>query len=215
MSIDLARLRRFAPLAVFAVTVALGWVLLLSSVVADGTSVEDRIALLRQREAALQAMLTEPSPVVVAPDPLAAFDARVSAEDQTASVVERLARLASDARARGLFIETVEGTNAGGRGAPPVAATYRPDPRFALFDRQVAYTTIRMSFESDYSSLGQLLWNFRDLPSIVEVRTLNVQARVRAPSGSARTDGTVRTSMTLFAYSRTSPARPADTAVTR
>ena len=212
MNVDFARLRRFAPLVVFVVTVALGWVLF-RPVVADGTSVEDRLALLRQREAALQATVTEPSPVVVAADPLAAFDARVAAEDQTAPVVERLARLASVARARGLFIETVEGTNSGSRGALPVAATYRPDPRFALFDRQVAYTTIRMSFESDYSSLGQLLWNLRDLPSIVEVRTLNVQAR--APSVSRRTDGILRTSMTLFSYSRTPPSQATDPAVTR
>ena len=212
MSVDFARVRRFAPLAVYALTVGLAWVLLAHPALADGRKIDERLALLRQREAALQAIITAPAPPAVASNPVATFDARVSVDDPTPSVVERLARLASETRARGLFIETVEGTSSTGRGAPPVAATYQPDPRFALFARQVAYTTIRMSFDTDYAGLGQFLWNLRDLPSIVEVRTFNVQPRVA--SSSARTDGALRASMIFFAYSRR-PASETAGAVTQ
>jgi hypothetical protein len=199
MKLDLARMRRFAPLAAYIITVGLGWVFLARPAIADGQRIDERIAELRQREAALQATLTQPAPAVTT-DPVAAFDRRVATDDPTASVVERLARLASDNRVRGLFIETVEGASSSGRGSAPVAATYQPDPRFGLFDRRVAYTTIRLSFEASYASLGQFLWNLRDLPTIVEVRTLNVQPRM--PSAAARTDGSLRASLTFFAYSR-------------
>jgi hypothetical protein len=202
MKVDFARLRRFTPVAVFAVTVGVGWILLASPSAADRARTNDRIALLQQREAALQAMVTEPLPPIGSTDPVAEFDTRIAADDPTASVVERLARLASDTHARGLFIETVEGPGASGRGVPPVDARYQPDPRFALFDRQLTYTTISVSFESDYAGLGRFLWDLRNFPSIVEVRTLNI--RPRGSSSSAPKDGTVRTSMTLFAYSRTS-----------
>jgi hypothetical protein len=209
MSVDLVRLRRFAPLAVFAATVGLGWILLAGPVLADRAKAADRLALLKQQETALQAMVTAPAPSIAATDPLEAFDRRIATDDSTPYVVERLAQLASDMRARSLLIETVEAPNSTGRGAP-VAGKYQPDPRFALFDRQLTYSTIKMSFESDYAGLGRLLWNLRDLPSIVEVRTLNVQpreSRAHAPSSSARASGTVRTSITLFAYSRILPSQ--------
>jgi hypothetical protein len=212
MNIDFARLRRFVPVVVFVVTVVLGWVLLASPIVSDGARAADRLALLKQREATLQGIVTAPQ-VTVAGDPVASFDARVAADDPTGSIVERLARLASDTRARGLFIETVESATSRGRGASPVASTYQPDARFALFAQRVRYTTIRMSFESDYAGLGQFFWRLRDLASIVEVRTLNVQPRV--PSVSVRTDGTLRASLTLFAYSRTSVPQATDGVVSQ
>ena len=191
-------------------TIFLGWVLLASPIVSDGARSDDRLVLLKQREAALQAIVTAPQ-VNVTGDPVANFDARVATDDPTGSIVERLARLASEMHARGLFIETVEGGTSTGRGAPPVAGAYQPDPRFALFDRRVRYTTIKMSFESEYADLGQFFWRLRDLSSIVEVRTLNIQPRL--PSSSVRTDGSLRASLTLFAYSRTSASQAADKVV--
>jgi hypothetical protein len=206
MSLDLARLRALLPFAVFAITVGLGWLVLGSPLASDSTRANDRIEILRQREASLQQIVTGRTPSIEGTNPMTTFDARVAVEDPAAAVVERLARLASNTRARALFIETVEGANSTGRNAAPVASTYQPDPRFALFDRQLTYTTIRLSFETGYPGLGQFLWNLRDLPTIVEVRTLNVQ-----PAGAAermRTDGTVHASMTLFAYSRMPHAPP-------
>ena len=208
MSVDVIRLRRFVPLAVFVATVGLGWLVLVRPLSAEYTQGEGRLAGLQQREAALRAMVTEPPAPAVIDDPVAAFERRIPSDDPTAVIVERLARLAGDSRARDLFIETVEGTTATGSVAPPLPETYRPDPRFALFDLQLVYTTIKMSFETDYAALGRFFWNLRDLPSVVEIRAFNVQPRLPA-SGEAlhAPDGALRVSLTLYAYSR--PPAPA------
>jgi hypothetical protein len=161
MSQVLTRLRALLPLIVFVATVGLGWVLLGGPAASDSTRIAGQIAALRQREAALQAVVNEPPPSSNAPNPVAAFDARMSADDPTAATVERLARLASEVRARALFIETVDSATATGRSGASVALSSQPDPRFALFDRQLTSTTIRLSFETRYAGLGQFLWNLR------------------------------------------------------
>ena len=204
MSPDLTRLRALLPMIVFVATVGLGWFLLGGPMASDSARIADRLAVLRQREAALQAVVKEQPPPTTAPNPVAAFDARMSADDPTAAIVERLARLASAVRARALFIETIEGATPAGRNGAPVAGSSQPDPRLALFDRHLTSTTIRMSFETPYAGLGQFLWTLRDLSSIVEVRTLNVQPATA--SNRAQSQATVRASMTLFAYSRTTQA---------
>jgi hypothetical protein len=172
-----------------------------------------RLADLRQREDALRETVSGPSLPALTTDPVTLFDRRVAVDAPTAAVVERLARLASDVRARDLFIETVEGATPSGAVVAPLAGTYGPDPRFALFERQVAYTTIRMSFDADYAGVGRFLWSVRDLPTIVEIRALNLQPRMPgAGDGGSGRDGTVRASLTLFAYSRSASTA---TAVTR
>ena len=215
MNVDMARLRRFAPVAAFLMTVSLGWMVVVRPVSAERARTEDRLGALQQREAALHAMVTEPSPPAVTIDPVAAFERRVAVDDPTAAIVERLARLAWDTRARDLFIETVDGRTATGAGAPPLPDAYRPDPRVALFDLPLSHTSIRMSFETDYASLGRLLWDLRDLPTVVEIRTLNVQPRL-ASSGDEhpQRDGMVRASMTFYAYSRLVPAPASGATVT-
>jgi len=215
MNVDMARLRRFAPVAAFLMTVSLGWMVVVRPVSAERARTDDRLGALQQREAALQAMVTEPSPPAVTIDPVAAFERRVAADDPTAAMVERLARLAWDTRARDLFIETVDGRTARGAGAPPLPDTYRPDPRVALFDLPLSHTSIRMSFETDYASLGRFLWDLRDLPTVVEIRTLNVQPRL-ASSGDEppQRGGVVRASMMFYAYSRLVPASASGATVT-
>ena len=65
----------------------------------------------------------------------------------------------------------------------------------ALFGVPLAYTRVTASFESSYERLGRFLWDMRELPTIVEVQSLDVR-----PVSS---DGTrVRTSMVLFVYQR-------------
>src|SRR3970040_1583050 len=118
MNVDMARLRRFAPVAAFLITVSLGWMVVVRPVSAERARTDDRLGALQQREAALQAMVTEPSTPAVTIDPVAGFERRVAADDPTAAMVERLARLAWDTRARDLFIETVDGRTARGAGAP-------------------------------------------------------------------------------------------------
>jgi hypothetical protein len=206
VSVDLTQARRMAPVLALVVTVALGWAVFVRPLSSDRNGAEARLAALRQREAALLSAVAEPSAPAADRNPALLFDSRIAVTDPTAVVVERLAGLASDVRARALLIETVEGSTQTGTAAPALSDTYRPDPRFGLFAGPVAYTTIRMSFEVDYAGLGRFLWAFRDLPTIVEVRTLNVQPRVTAADAGARPSGDVlQASLTFFAYTRPQP----------
>ena len=45
------------------------------------------------------------------------------------------------------------------------------DPRLALFPHAVSYTPLRVTFESTFEAAGNLLWQLRDLPTLVEVRS--------------------------------------------
>jgi len=45
------------------------------------------------------------------------------------------------------------------------------DPRLALFPYAVTYTPVRVSFESTFEAAGNVLWQLRDLPTFVEVRS--------------------------------------------
>jgi hypothetical protein len=45
------------------------------------------------------------------------------------------------------------------------------DPRLALFPYEVSYTPLRVTFESTFEAAGNVLWQLRDLPTIVEVRS--------------------------------------------
>jgi hypothetical protein len=205
VSLDVERLRRFLPLIVFAAAVGVGWMVFVRPLSAEHAQGDGRLEALRLREAELRGMVGESRSPAVSGDPADVFDTRVASGDPTAAIVERLAQLASDSRARDLFIETVEAPTEAG--VPPMPAAHRPDPRFSLFDRQLTYATVRMAFEIDYAGLGRFLWNLRDLPSVVEIRALNVQPPPPAPGGGPRaTDGVLRVTMTLYAYSRTSAA---------
>ena len=45
------------------------------------------------------------------------------------------------------------------------------DPRLALFPYAVIYTPLRVSFESTFEAAGNVLWQLRDLPTTVEIRS--------------------------------------------
>ena len=215
MTAHIARLRRLAPLGAFLITVGAGWATFVRPLVAERVGTAERLNVLTQREAALRAILAAPSGLAVRTDPVAAFERRVASGDPTLAVVERLARLASNAHVRDLFIETVEGTATAAAGAPLLPQAYRPDPRISLFDGRLAHTPITMSFTIDYAGLGRFLWELRDLPTLVEVRALNVQPRI-PPVGEEfqKPDGTLRASLTFAAYSRPSSAPTSGTLVT-
>ena len=204
MSLDRRTLRPYIPLAVLVATVGLGWIVLIRPLSADRTRASAQIESLRQREMALRRELSDPSPRAAGTDPEAAFERQVAAGDASPALLEQLARLASQARARNLLIETVEGSAATG-GSQAVS---QRDPRFALFDVPVSHVPIRVVFDTDYASLGRFLWAFRDLPTTVEIRALSV-AQPPAESGddapSTRAD-VLRASLTLQAYSRPVPA---------
>ena len=134
------------------------------------------------------------------------FEQRVPAADRVPDLVERLARVALGSapaqEIRRLKIETGERVDAvapdAARG-PRVASDglAMPDPRLALFGAPVGYTTIALSFDATYPALGRFLWNLRDLPTTIEIRSLDVSRPASATAG-----GLLRVEMSLFAFRR-------------
>lgn len=110
------------------------------------------------------------------------FEQRMPAEDKVPDVAAALAKAvlasAPSDRLRAFAIETgdrVQSPAAGGTGDAP-RLPGRPgadgsDPRLALFPYAVSYTPLRVTFESTFEAAGTFLWNLRDLPTIVEVRS--------------------------------------------
>jgi hypothetical protein len=205
MALDARALRAYAPVIVLVVTVAAGWMVFIRPISADESRASGQLANLRQREVALRGEVGRSSPRGIDVDPVVTFERQVAAGDAAPTLLEHLARLASDARARNLLIETVEP----GQASPARAGHYdQRDPRFALFDVPVSHVPIRIAFDTDYTSFGRYLWAFRNLPTTVEIRALTV-ALPPADSGD-EDNGTradiLRASLTLHAYSRSAPA---------
>jgi hypothetical protein len=112
---------------------------------------------------------------------LALFDPRLSTDDKVPEVVERLARLAGESapagRVRGVTITTgdpVQAQAANEASSPGSGGVAIPDPRFGLFPGPVAYTPVTVSFESSYEAIAGFAWRLRDLPTIVEVRSVEL-----------------------------------------
>ncbi len=110
------------------------------------------------------------------------FEARVSADDKVADVASALAHAvlanAPAGMLRSLVIETGDRTWQSSHGGPadPGRAYTAPgvdgaDPRVALFPHTVSYTPLRVTFESTFEAAGNLLWQLRDLPTLIEVRS--------------------------------------------
>jgi hypothetical protein len=110
------------------------------------------------------------------------FEARVSADDKVADVASALAHAvlanAPAGMLRSLVIETGDRTSQtvpGGSADPGrgyiAAGVDSADPRLALFPHTVSYTPVRVTFESTFEAAGNLLWQMRNLPTLVEVRS--------------------------------------------
>jgi hypothetical protein len=191
------RILRFAPLVLAAVLLVAGWMLFVQPRFSASSRAGQDIDGLRQRLTTLRAAIAEPMPPAPATDPAAAFQRATAAGDATSQLLEQLARLAADAPAVNLLIETGERVEAAQRPAGPQASNApAPDPRLALFPTSLSYTPVTMSFDAAYSGVGDVLWGMRDLATTVELR--NVEVR---PAD----EGRVHVAITLFAY-----ARPAD-----
>jgi hypothetical protein len=212
LSIDARTLRAYAPLVVFAVTIAAGWMMFIRPITAEQSRASGgQLETLRHREMALRGDVGTSSPHGIDADPVLAFTRQVAPGNAAPALLEQLARLASDARARNLLIETVEPGQANPAGSATAGhgdASQR-DPRFALFDVPVSHVAIRVAFDTDYASLGRFLWAFRNLPTTVEIRALTVglppPAEPDGGNAGARAD-VLRASFTLHAYSRAAPA---------
>ena len=203
MKVD--QLRRFAPVAIPLAIVAIAWLIFVQPRRAAAARASAEIQSLQPRLAEISP-LAGGAGVPTDGDVGAEIIRRLPEVDPMPDVLERLARLAlvgaeeGDAQHRvtDLLIETGEQALTSGEEAGQPTATGAGDdvdPRVALFGVPLGYTRVVVSFESSYERLGKFLWDMRELPTIVEVHTLDVQ-----PSTADR--ARVRTSMVLFVYRR-------------
>jgi hypothetical protein len=143
----------------------------------DATALEERARTLRQLTSRAQS-----PPRADMERPQREFEARMSAEDKVADVAAALAHAvlasAPPDRLRSFTIETGDRTAApaldaagDARHAPGSALGDHADPRLALFPYAVTHTPLRVTFESSFEAAGRVLWQVRDLPTIVEVRS--------------------------------------------
>lgn len=201
MQFELDRLKRFIPVVVPLAVLAVGYFGLVQprfararAAAADVRALEPRLAQARVMAQAAPVDPRKPG----SPD----VELRVPTVDRIPDLLERLARLGmtrTDAgEIRNLLIETgdrllLSTPTADAR--PSVAGTVElPDPRFALFGAALAYTPVTVSFEASYARLGRFLWDLRELPTTIEIRSL----AITRPGA----DGFVQVTLVVFAYQR-------------
>jgi hypothetical protein len=215
MNVDVKAVRRAAPYAAPLVVVLLAWVVVIRPAVAERARVEQQLHSLRARLSAAQRSLDPPVPEAAAEDPRVLFERQIHAGNSTSQLLGALTRLAMSIGARSLVIDS-NGTRVAvappGTG-PNVSGAADPDPRVALFEVPLAYSTVPLSFEGSYEAAGEFLWRFRDMPAAIEIRRLEIAPRPEAEGADlagaaadariqAPPDGTVVLSMTLFVYAR-------------
>jgi len=143
----------------------------------DVAAIEERVRTLQLASGRVQ-----PQPPADLDHTQREFEERMSAEDEVADVAAALARAvlasAPAGRLRSFVIETGDRTSPAAPGGAGDAARASgrsgldgTDPRLALFPYEVSYTPLRVTFESTFEAAGRLLWQLRDLPTIVEVRS--------------------------------------------
>jgi len=194
VNLDTGRLKRVAPLALPLAVAVLGWLLLIRPAMVERSELARQLSGLQQRLADARRSLAEPPPADVVVDARASFERRVASRDASARVFERLARVANEAEVSNLAIETGErAVVTGGAGPQPMAAA--ADPRLAWFEVPLTYLPITMAFDATYAGAGQLLWQLRDLPTVIDIRTLELTPVTGG-------DGQVHVTLSLFAFAR-------------
>jgi len=177
-------LERLLPFLTIAAVVTAGWFWLVQPrfvaylrARTDAAALEERVRTLRQASGR-----SRPQPPADLERAQREFEARVSADDKVADVAAALARgvLASAPAGtlRSFVIETgdrMSSPSRGGRaetaGASGAGGIDGADPRLALFPYAVNFTPLRVSFESTFDAAGNLMWELRDLPTTVEIRS--------------------------------------------
>jgi hypothetical protein len=198
-------LDRVLPVIVVAAIVALGYFLFVQSRVAEYLRARTEITTLEARVGTLQDTVnrgrTAPSADEAAA--LRLFEERMSPDDRVADVVELLARLAADSAPKGTMkgLQIVTGTSARWpTGSAGQAATRRgsgepadePDPRFGLFPVTLTYTPVTVSFQGSYGAIERFVWRLRDMPTMIEIRSMEL----------ARGLPLMQVSIRLFVYQR-------------
>lgn len=191
-------LSRFLPLAVAVLIIVAGYVWFVQPRVTAYLRSRTEVETLETRVRVLQDTVAR-GRGILPPDEAAAmrlFEERTSKDDKVSEVVEILAKTAQEVapadRMRGLQIQT--GTAVRWQPGQPVVHTGAgdeedggdPDPRFALFETPLIYTPVTISFESSYDGITRFLWRMRDLPTTIELRSMELtralplmQAKIR------------------------------------
>lgn len=127
------------------------------------------------------------------------FEAMVSADDKVADVVEFLVRTATASapkdKFRGLQVQTGDPLRPGGTDRGPRVAgspVTEGDPRYQLFPVALVRTPVTISFESTFEGIAEFVWRLRDLPTLIEIRSLEL----------TRALPLMKASMTVFVYQR-------------
>lgn len=171
--------RRIIPIVVPILIVAIGAMYFVVPMIASSLSAANEVRPLEDRAALLRRQVANPGAIGDTRAAIAEFERLVSAEDKVPQVMERLAQLALEPQdfdqARALSIEAGQKvTSDASRFQSPDAPAGSLDPRWALFPVVIEYTPITVTFESTYDRLGSFLWRLRDMPTLVEVRSLEV-----------------------------------------
>jgi hypothetical protein len=204
VTVDVERLRRLAPLALPLIIVAGGWLLLIGPSMTASVQAGRAVDSLEQELAQLRASVGEPPPPAAEVDPVNTFTTRTVAGDASSRVVLQLASLAQRVSAANLSIETGNRVVVAPADGPQVSGGAAPtDPRLALFNAQLAYTPITMAFDADFAAVGAVLWAMRDLPTTIEIRSMEIAPRAASTTdtGTAN-DRRVHVTLIIFAYAR-------------
>ena len=142
----------------------------------DTAALEERVRTLQQASNRAQ-----PAPAADLERTAREFEARVSAGDTVAEVAAAFAQavlanapagqLRSFVIDAGDRVSTSRGAAAERTSASSNDGPDGPDPRLALFPYAVSYTPLRVSFDSTFEATANVLWQLRDLPTVVEVRS--------------------------------------------
>lgn len=202
---------RSIPIVVVAAIALAGYFWFVQPRIGEYLSNRNEVATLESRVRTLQDTVNR-GRGVLPPDEAATirqFEEQVSRDDKVSEIVETLARLALDSapkgKVRGLRIQT--GTSAQwqsgeapARGGSGLAEA--PDPRFALFQLAVTYTPVTVSFESSYEAITRFVWQLRDMPTMIEVRSIDLTRGLPF----------MRAEVLIYVYQRSGePAAPAPT----
>lgn len=199
--------RRIVPIVVPVLIVGVCYLTVIEPRARAARRAQAETIAVRARLSAIPVGVTVPRGEIASVNTAGEFEHRVPATDPVPDLLERLARVALEGSPSGslrrLKIETadrVELAGPGAEGGPRVASTStdQPDPRFALFATSLTYTLISVKFEATYPALGGFLWNLRNLPTAIEIRSLDV-THVAVPAEDSRF---LQVELVLFAFQR-------------
>lgn len=164
---------------------------------------------LRTRLSAVQESLTLAAPAGELDLAVRGFARRIPAEDPVPDLLESLARVALDPaigdEVRNLRIDTGDrmAFDSGNATTPQVARgpADAPDVRLALFGTSLTYSQVTVSFDSSYAGLGRFLWGLRDLPTAIEIRSVDVTG----PAKPVHDLPFLHVELVLYAFQRGKP----------